>query len=241
MMPVLDTRDRVSLYACGAEPSANSFLPPPSTTGTVKMVIASTRSLARSAWTSSALPWVTRLGPSSPCRRLTSAMSRSSTEPCQLVSTPPERETAYFLISLKSDAAMGSVFVVVRPIRRENLVGLAAEQKIEFLTEEAVKFLAELLIEIGHHPAAELEPLGRILGRSAGRLHDAIHGNLGADDDFPHGSSSHRHDASSAFAGGSLERSLAGGRTARRRRLCPRLRPMPMLPRRWSAGSRSDR
>ena len=31
-------------------------------------------------------------------------MSRRSTEPCQLVSTPPERETAYFLISLKSFA-----------------------------------------------------------------------------------------------------------------------------------------
>ena len=41
------------------------------------------------------------------------------------------------------DAAMESVFVVVRPIRRENLVGLAAEQEIEFLTEEKVKFLAE--------------------------------------------------------------------------------------------------
>jgi hypothetical protein len=41
-------------------------------------------------------------------------------------------------------------------------------ERVEFLTEEAVKFLAELLIEIGHHPAAELEPLGRILGRSAG-------------------------------------------------------------------------
>ena len=80
---MLETRDLVSLYARGAEPSANSFLPPPSTTGTVKMVIASTRSLARSAWTSSVLPWVRRLGPSSSRRRLTSAMSRRSTEPCQ--------------------------------------------------------------------------------------------------------------------------------------------------------------
>src|SRR5207244_12978081 len=75
------------------------------------------------------------------------------------------------LLEELGDAAMGSIFVVVRPIRRENLVGLAAEQEIEFLTEEAVKFLAELLIEIGHLPAAALEPLGRILGRSAGRLH----------------------------------------------------------------------
>src|SRR4029453_6595053 len=105
------------------------------------MVIASTRSLARSAWTSSVLPWVTRLGPSSFRRRFTSAMSRRSTEPCQLVSTPPERETAYFLISLKSFAMppWGGVFVVVRPIGRENLVGLAAEQEIEMLAEEAVK------------------------------------------------------------------------------------------------------
>src|SRR6266850_5599487 len=170
-MPVDKTRELVSLNECGAEPSANSFLPPPSTTGTVKMVIASTRSSARSAWTSSVLPWVTRLG-----RLLPQALD----------------------------------------------VGDVAQE----------------------HRAlpARIDPArARNLGRSTGRLHDAIHGNLGADDDFPHVSSSHRHDASSAFAGGSLERSLAGGRTARRRRLCPRLRPTPMLPKRWSAGSRSDR
>ena len=29
-------------------------------------------------------------------------------------------------------------------------------------------------------PAAKLEPLGRILPRPAGRLHDAVHGHLGA-------------------------------------------------------------
>jgi len=39
----------VSLNECGAEPSANNFLPPPSTIGSVKMLIASTRSLASSA------------------------------------------------------------------------------------------------------------------------------------------------------------------------------------------------
>jgi hypothetical protein len=77
------------------------------------------------------------------------------------------------LLEELSDAAMGSAFVAARPILRENFVGLAAEQEIEFLTEEAVNFLAELLIELGHFPAAELEPLGRILGRSVGRLHDA--------------------------------------------------------------------
>src|SRR5947207_15720216 len=83
---------------------------------------------------------------------------------------------------------MGSVFFVVGPVRGENLVGLAAEQEVEFLLEDAVELFAELLIEIGHRPAAELEALGRILGRPAGRLHDAIHGNLGADDELPHGS-----------------------------------------------------
>src|SRR5436309_3071434 len=77
---------------------------------------------------------------------------------------------------------------VVGPVRGENLVGLAAEQEVEFLLEDAVELFAELLIEIGHRPAAELEALGQILGRRAGRLHDAIHGNLGADDNLPHGS-----------------------------------------------------
>src|SRR3979411_1942899 len=80
---------------------------------------------------------------------------------------------------------MGSV-VVVGPVRSENLVGLAAEQQVEFLLEDAVELFAELLIEIGHLPAAELEALGWILGRPAGRLHDAIHGNHGADDNLPH-------------------------------------------------------
>src|SRR5882672_9622512 len=83
---------------------------------------------------------------------------------------------------------MGSVFFVVGPVRGENLVGPAAEQKVEFLLEDAVELFAELLIEIGHRPAAELEALGRILGRPAGRLHDAIDGNLSADDNLPHGS-----------------------------------------------------
>src|SRR5262245_24693225 len=85
---------------------------------------------------------------------------------------------------------MGSVFFVVGPVRGENLVGLAAEQEVEFLLEDAVDLFEGLLIEIGHRPAAELEAFGRILGRPARRLHDAIHGNLGADDNLSHGSRS---------------------------------------------------
>src|SRR5688500_12652204 len=83
---------------------------------------------------------------------------------------------------------MGSVFFVVGPVCGENLVGLAAEQEVECLLEDPVELFAELLIEIGHRPAAELEALGRIFGRRAGRLHDAIHGYLGANDNLPHGS-----------------------------------------------------
>src|SRR5947207_6679659 len=83
---------------------------------------------------------------------------------------------------------MGSVFFVVGPVRGENLVGLAAEQEVEFLLEDAVELFAELSIEIGHLPATELEALGRILGRPAGRLHDTIDGDHGADDNLPHGS-----------------------------------------------------
>src|SRR5712671_4465951 len=83
---------------------------------------------------------------------------------------------------------MGSVFFVVGPVRGENLVGLAAEQEVEFFLEDAVELFAERLIEIGHLPAAELEALGWILGRPAGRLHDAIDGNHGDDDNLPHGS-----------------------------------------------------
>src|SRR4051794_5280123 len=83
---------------------------------------------------------------------------------------------------------MRSVFVVVGPVRGENFVRLAAEQEVEFLLEDAADLFAELLTEIGHRPSAEFEALSRILGRPAGRLHDAIHGNLGADDNFPHGS-----------------------------------------------------
>src|SRR5829696_6576330 len=79
--------------------------------------------------------------------------------------------------------------VLVGPVGGENLVGLAAEQEVEFLLEQAVDFFAANLVEVGHRPAAELEAMSRILRRPAGRLHDAIQGNLGADDNLSHGHS----------------------------------------------------
>src|SRR5437762_2027296 len=83
---------------------------------------------------------------------------------------------------------MRGLFVLVGPVPGENLVGLAPEQEVELLVEDAIELLAELLIEIGHLPAAEFEAVGRILARSAGRLHDTVHGNHCADDKHPHGS-----------------------------------------------------
>ena len=52
--------------------------------------------------------------------------------------------------------------------------------------EEALDLFAGFVTPIGHRPAAELEAFGRVLGRPAGCLHDAINGNLGANDNLPH-------------------------------------------------------
>src|SRR5512143_2193714 len=90
------------------------------------------------------------------------------------------------VVEQPGDAAVGGVFVVVGPVPREDLVGLAAQQEVEFLLEDAADLFAARSIEIGHRPAAELEAPGWILERPAGCLHDAIHGNLGADDDLSH-------------------------------------------------------
>ena len=83
---------------------------------------------------------------------------------------------------------MGGGFVVVGPVCCENLIGLAPEQEVALLLENTVDLFAEHFIEIGHYPAAELEALGGILPRPTRRLHDSIHGNLGADNDLSHGS-----------------------------------------------------
>src|SRR5918993_193590 len=87
------------------------------------------------------------------------------------------------------DAAIRAAFIVIGPVRGENLVGLAAEQEIELLLKEAIDLFAEHLIEIRHPPSAELKALGRILGWPARRLHDAVHGNHGADGYLSHVSS----------------------------------------------------
>jgi hypothetical protein len=60
-----------------------------------------------------------------------------------------------------------------RAVRGEDLVGLASKEEVAVLEEE-VQLFATHFIETGHHPSAELEALGRILSRPAGRLHHAI-------------------------------------------------------------------
>src|SRR6266540_1434467 len=60
---------------------------------------------------------------------------------------------------------MGSVFFVVGPVRGENLVGLATEQEVEFLLEDAIELFAELLIEIGITQPPNLKP---VVGSSHG-------------------------------------------------------------------------
>jgi hypothetical protein len=111
------------------------------------MVIASTKSLARSEWTSSVLPWVTRLGPLFVPQALDvgDVAQEHRALPARIDAARARNRVLPDRLEELRDSAMGSVFVVVRPIRGENLVGVAAEQEIEFLAEEAVEFLAELL------------------------------------------------------------------------------------------------
>ena len=57
---------------------------------------------------------------------------------------------------------------------RENIIGLASEQKIERLCECFEERVAGFLIGVRKYPPAMLEITRRILLRTAGRLHDAI-------------------------------------------------------------------
>src|SRR5919197_1268292 len=50
--------------------------------------------------------------------------------------------------------------VVERPVRGENLISPAAEEEIEPLLEDMADLFAKHSIEVGHHPAAELEAPG---------------------------------------------------------------------------------
>ena len=59
--------------------------------------------------------------------------------------------------------------------------------------KEAEDLFSKRRIEIGHHPTAEPEALGRILGRPARGLHHAVQGNQGTDNYLSHGSLSMSH------------------------------------------------
>src|SRR5438034_3861562 len=133
MTPVDETRQLVSLNECGVEPSANSFLPPPRTTGTVKMLIASTRSLASSACTSSVLPCVDEVRAVLLLQTLHvgDVAEEHRALPAGIDLARARNRVLLDLVEQFRDAAVRRIFVVVRPAPGENLVGLAAEGQIE--------------------------------------------------------------------------------------------------------------
>src|SRR5262249_7350294 len=74
----------------------------------------------------------------------------------------------------------------VGPVRREDLVGLAAEQQVERAAKDLAHGAAERRVEVRRGPAAEREAAGRVLLRATGRLHDAVEAGEGGDDDSAH-------------------------------------------------------
>src|SRR5918999_1316769 len=72
------------------------------------------------------------------------------------------------------------------PMRRENIVRLSSEQKVELFGKHLIHRHPHRLVEIGEGPAAELEAADRIFVRSAWRLHDSIEADKRPHDDLPH-------------------------------------------------------
>src|SRR5262245_55421582 len=74
----------------------------------------------------------------------------------------------------------------IRPMRRENLVGLAPQQQIEWPAEHFIDRLTEYLIHVRHHPAAQLESSRCILFRPTRCLHDSVQRHKRTRDDLSH-------------------------------------------------------
>src|SRR6185436_5631956 len=91
----------------------------------------------------------------------------------------------------------------VRPVRGENLIGLAPEQQIERLRELFADRLSADIVKIWGDPPAIFESTRAIFLRPARRLHDSVKRNHRGGNDFPHGPSPslrlrHSHDERSA-------------------------------------------
>jgi hypothetical protein len=96
---------------------------------------------------------------------------------------------------LRTRIERGSDFVgrvgSVRPRAREDLIGLAAEEKRVGAFAPLGHDLEELVVEEGYQPAAVREGAVAILIRAAGCLHDTVQRQKGAYNEFAHMPSLH--------------------------------------------------
>src|SRR5215203_3017280 len=76
--------------------------------------------------------------------------------------------------------------VGVRPVGRENLVGVATEDEVEGLRHRLSHRPLHLLVPVAERPAAVLEAATAILLGAARRLHDAVEGQEGVHDELSH-------------------------------------------------------
>src|SRR5262249_6576649 len=76
--------------------------------------------------------------------------------------------------------------VLVRPVGGEDLVGPAPQEHVERTGDRLVDDPAQGVVPEGHGPAAMSESVARILLWATGRLHDAVHRDLGNGDDLSH-------------------------------------------------------
>jgi hypothetical protein len=81
---------------------------------------------------------------------------------------------------------LGAGTVGVWPVGGEDLVGLAAEDEVEGLCHELSHGPLHLLVPVPERPAAVFEATAGVLLRAAGRLHDAVEGKEGVDDELSH-------------------------------------------------------
>ena len=126
---MLERRDLVSLKARDAEPPANSVFAAPEHDRDGEDAHRVDEVIGQECMDEFGATLGEKIGAVSSRRRFTSAMSRRSTEPCQLVSTPPEFETTYFLIALKT---FGMPPLGASSQTWYGQYGLAAEQEIVF-------------------------------------------------------------------------------------------------------------
>ena len=79
---------------------------------------------------------------------------------------------------------VGDRALVVRPVRREDLVGPPAEQQL--VGARLGHLLHHLVVEVVDRPPAVRESAGRVLVRAAGRLHHSVERHERVDSEVSH-------------------------------------------------------